>query len=252
MSGLLASVRNVEEALLAAQLGADLIDLKEPARGALGALDPEAAHRIVVALRRAGHVQPVSATLGDLPFVPGALLPAIESMASTGVDFVKLGVFANQSTGATIEALRGLAARNALIAVLFADRPAQDLATLAEAFIGAGFRGVMLDTAAKDGSSLTDHLPLAALSEFVSRARAQGALVGLAGSLRAQHIPLLLPLAPDYLGFRGALTGGARSAGLDAMAFRLVRGRFASPGSVRAGQPPMSRVTAEQDRVAYR
>ena len=36
MSGLLVSVRNVEEALAALEGGASLIDVKEPSRGPLG------------------------------------------------------------------------------------------------------------------------------------------------------------------------------------------------------------------------
>jgi hypothetical protein len=48
---------------------------------------------------------------------------------------------------------------------------------------------------------------------------------GLAGSLRAQHIPALLQLAPDVLGFRGGLCRrGERTGGIDAEAVRAVRG----------------------------
>ncbi len=41
VTGLLASVTDVEEARLGAAGGADIIDLKNPAAGALGALAPE-------------------------------------------------------------------------------------------------------------------------------------------------------------------------------------------------------------------
>ena len=40
MTRLLVSVRNVEEAQIAIAEGVDLIDVKEPSRGALGAADP--------------------------------------------------------------------------------------------------------------------------------------------------------------------------------------------------------------------
>jgi hypothetical protein len=47
---------------------------------------------------------------------------------------------------------------------------------------------------------------------------------GLAGSLRLADIPLLLPLAADYLGFRGALCeGGERVEGLSARPLHQVR-----------------------------
>ena len=51
---LLVSVRSVEEALLAAEGGADFIDLKEPGAGALGGLPIATIRAIVDALRRHG------------------------------------------------------------------------------------------------------------------------------------------------------------------------------------------------------
>ncbi len=64
MTMMLASVRSLDEALIALEGGADLIDLKEPSRGALGALDHAAVRICVQAI---GGRRPVSATIGDLP-----------------------------------------------------------------------------------------------------------------------------------------------------------------------------------------
>ena len=50
MTGLLASVANLAEARLAATVGADIIDLKNPAAGALGALPVGDVARIAEAL----------------------------------------------------------------------------------------------------------------------------------------------------------------------------------------------------------
>ncbi|MGZ8249348.1 (5-formylfuran-3-yl)methyl phosphate synthase, partial [Methylomagnum sp.] len=47
MTGLLASVANLDEARLVAESGADIIDLKNPAAGALGALSVGEVARIV-------------------------------------------------------------------------------------------------------------------------------------------------------------------------------------------------------------
>ena len=41
MTGMLASVNTIDEALWVLNAGVDIIDLKEPANGALGALEPE-------------------------------------------------------------------------------------------------------------------------------------------------------------------------------------------------------------------
>ena len=101
-----------------------------------------------------------------------------------------------------------------LDAVLFADH-SPDLRDLCR-FAAAGCLGVMLDTADKIGGSLLDHLDCASLREFVALGKSHRLLCGLAGSLRLEDVPVLLPLEPDYLGFRGALCWeGQRTAGLD-------------------------------------
>jgi (5-formylfuran-3-yl)methyl phosphate synthase len=218
MTKLLASVRTPAEAVAAIAGGADIIDLKEPGAGALGRL-PDAVLRATLAAV-AGR-RPTSATIGDLPLAPAPILAAVRAMAATGVDIVKLGIFAGDAT-ATLAALAA-AARDGirLVAVCFADRqPDPDIVGRAA---DAGFYGVMLDTADKRAGSLTRHLPPASLARFLDRARERRLLAGLAGSLAAADVPLLLPLAPDFLGFRSALTSGGRDAPLDAAAVARLR-----------------------------
>jgi hypothetical protein len=123
--------------------------------------------------------------------------------------------------------LGGLAlGRVRLVAVLLVDQ-AQE-AGLDLGLIGplrdAGFAGVMLDTADKRAGALPELLAGAALQEFVNAAQGAGLFAGLAGSLFASHVPQLLALAPDVLGFRGGLCReGARNAAIDAQAVRAVR-----------------------------
>ena len=49
MTGMLASVSSLDEARLAIEAGADVVDLKDPAHGALGALEASIAREIVAA-----------------------------------------------------------------------------------------------------------------------------------------------------------------------------------------------------------
>lgn len=226
MTGMLASVSGGEEALSALAAGADLIDFKNPASGALGALLPDTVRAAVARLR--GRVA-TSATLGDLPD-PSAWRSAVRTMHATGVDYLKLGLFPAADIADRVASLRPLTRESRLVVVLFADHdPDFDLLPAIRA---AGSIGVMLDTADKHAGRLTDHLDATCLAEFVRRARAVGLLTGLAGSLRLEDIPRLLPLAPDYLGFRGALCGGDRRATLDPVA--LGRVRAAMPATRRA------------------
>lgn len=201
MTGMLASVNSLEEALLVQQTHVDIIDLKQPQQGALGALDLQTVTEIVLAIHKQ---TPVSATVGDLPMQPELVFNAVKNMAATGVDYVKIGFFPNGDSLATLEKLATLTGQGrALIAVLFADtRP--DLAIIG-ALKNAGFKGVMLDTMNKKAGSLTQLMSLAEIQNFVALAHQAELLCGLAGSLREDDIRALLPLGADYLGFRGAL-----------------------------------------------
>ena len=222
MTRLLASVRTAVEARLALAAGADFIDAKEAASGALGAL-PEAVVRQIIAAVAAR--RPVSATVGDLPMDVDRIVAAVEETAATGVDIVKVGFFPDAGNHAVARAV-GLACRGArLVAVLFADR--QPDCSLLPMLRETGWYGVMLDTAIKNGQGLRAHLSDARLREFVMQARGLDLLVGLAGSLTAGDIEPMVALRPDYLGFRGALCrGGARGGELDPTAIRRVRERM--------------------------
>jgi len=200
MSRMLASVVNLQEALMVQQVGVDIIDLKQPAHGALGALEISIVQEIVLALSATCKI---SATVGDLPMQPEQVYQAVEAMAHTGVDYVKIGIFPNGDSVATLKKLASLAQRFSLIAVLFADA-SPDFSLLAT-LKNIGFTGVMLDTMDKKRGSLLDIMPLIELSNFVALAQSKQLLSGLAGSLRLTDLPSLLPLKADYLGFRGAL-----------------------------------------------
>lgn len=219
MTAFLASVRDCAEAEIVLHAGADVIDCKDPEAGSLGALPHALVRRIV---ERVGGRCPVSATVGDLPMQADVLLRAASDMASTGVDYVKVGVLPAVDVRDCIAAL-GARARDGtrIIVVGFADRPLGF--SLAEAASAAGLHGLMLDTADKRSGSLLDRMSLADLASFVAAARQHGLTVGLAGSLRAADVEPLIRLAPDLLGFRGALCGGDRRHGIHAGASRNIR-----------------------------
>lgn len=196
---LLISVRSAAEAALALEGGADIIDVKEPRDGVLGAVPLPVIRAIVQTV--AGQC-PVSATVGDVPFRDAA--DAARAVAATGVDYVKIGAFDEGArAGLDLRPFAPLvAAGKRLILVMFADR-APDFAIIPR-LGAAGFRGVMLDTAAKGDGGLTAHMDAASLARFLRLARSAGLFAGLAGSLRVGDIAPLLALRPGVLGFRGA------------------------------------------------
>jgi FolB domain-containing protein len=234
---MLASVDGPAEAEIALAGGADIIDLKDPSRGALGAVATDV---IQATVKTVGKRRLVSAVAGDLPMQPGLVAAAARDIAATGVDYVKLGIFPGGDAAACIDAVAGIAACTKLIAVLFADA-SPDLSLLPLLKRG-GFAGAMLDTQGKAAGRLLDHFDLPRLGAFVADCHALGMIAGLAGSLETPDIPRLLVLAPDLLGFRGALCGpGGRTAALDPGRVQAVRGLI----------PPQRHEAGTQD-VDYR
>jgi dihydroneopterin aldolase len=218
MTLFLASVRDEAEAAIALLARPDIIDLKEPRRGALGALDRETTRSIVSLI---GGRAPLSATIGDPPMQPETIGAAVMEKAACGVDYVKFGLFPDGDARRCLDALHPLSRQVNLIVVLFSDRLPDFDAVAAAAAMGAA--GLMLDTADKSRGSLPAYLDPSQLASLVAQAKAHGLTVGLAGSLAAADVPELLPFAPDLLGFRGALCNGSRGASLDPAACAAIR-----------------------------
>jgi dihydroneopterin aldolase len=235
MTLLLAGVRSAEEAETALALGADIIGLEDAARGTLGALDRDV---VRAAVRTIAGRRPVCAAIGDLPMQPDAMAAAAATMTAAGVQYVKVGLFPDPRREECARRLSALARTTKLVGVMFADleSDAGGSVALLRRMGEAGFAGAMLD-ARKGAGRLLDRMDVASLAAFVEACRAHGLLAGLAGSLEPPDIPRLLPLAPDFLGFRGALCrGGDRTAPLDPAAFRLVRELIPpEPGAARGG-----------------
>jgi uncharacterized protein (UPF0264 family) len=219
MTRLLASVQDEHEAEVALEGGSDIIDFKNAREGALGALDP---YVIVSALLRLNRRALTSATAGDWPLDPAALLQAVMRAGATGVDYVKVGLLPGAALENCIKALAPAATQYRIVAVFFADRGVP-LTALRHLHI-AGFAGAMIDTFDKSSGGLRQHMSDRALKTFIEAARDFELYTGLAGSLRTDDIDALARLAPHLLGFRGALCEASdRGAALSAERLRLVR-----------------------------
>jgi len=219
MTLMLASVTSPAEAEMVSAGGADIIDLKDPAKGALGALDTGVSAHIV---RLVGKRKPVSAAAGAADGGPREVVDAVAAVAATGVDYVKVAISRDRAAADCVRALGRHANGTKLVGVFFADcEPNLDMLAL---MAGSGFTGAMLDTAKKGAGRLLDHMDVAALDCFINRCRKNGLMSGLAGSLEAPDVPRLLPLQPDYLGFRGSLCHGRmREGAIDAASVRVIR-----------------------------
>ncbi|HEY9211177.1 MAG TPA: (5-formylfuran-3-yl)methyl phosphate synthase [Methylotenera sp.] len=211
MPQLLISVTSVKEAQIALQCGADIIDLKDPDQGALGALPLALVTEVVTFVNAKGESERkvTSATIGDLAMEPELLLKHALALSKTKVDIIKIGFFRDSSNKFNdyepcLEALKSVAESGVrLIAVLFAEY--EYPASLVTAIKSAGFYGVMFDTAVKNGATFLDYFSIDEMKEIADNVQAQGLLFGLAGSLNLQHVAMLKAIAPDYMGFRGGV-----------------------------------------------
>ena len=198
---MLASVNSLNEARLVLKSSADIIDLKNPEQGALGALPIKTVSTIVQAVNQ---TKPVSATVGDLPMEAELVFNAVSIMATTGVDYIKIGFFPDGNWLRCLSKLTKITQQgHQLIAVLFADT--QPDLSIIKTISDAGFSGVMLDTMDKANGSLSQIMSINEIEKFIASAKKQHLLCGLAGSLKEKDIPKFIPLKADYLGFRGAL-----------------------------------------------
>jgi hypothetical protein len=90
---LLVSPRDIEEARRS--LAADIVDVKRPSEGSLGANFPW----VVRSIKDLSD-KPVSAAIGDFRFLPGGAAMAAYGAACAGADFVKVGLMFNGSSKA--------------------------------------------------------------------------------------------------------------------------------------------------------
>lgn len=212
---LLVSVRSAAEAELALGAGADLIDIKEPSRGALGAADPEVWEKIRgVVYGRA----PMSVALGELLAAP------IEKLATEagGVLFAKIGLAGCQSATGWIARFGRVIAKLPgdvqPVPVAYADWRAADAPAPFVALTLAArcsSRMLLIDTFEKTRGGLLEQFSWEALAELAELAKSARVELALAGSLDADSIERLLPLRPAYIGVRGAVCRGGRSGAVD-------------------------------------
>jgi (5-formylfuran-3-yl)methyl phosphate synthase len=210
MTKLLTSVRNLDEAKIVCRAGSDWLDLKEPNDGALGAVSHETIAEVVTWADLHAPAIPISATIGDCWDDPSCMPEKVRLVSQHGVDYVKVGIYADELPPALTSAIRNsIAAHANLIVLCFAEKPPTAEAIKQIAKLGA--KGLMLDTAEKKTGRLTEKMTPREIVDFVAKVQELGCLCGIAGSLQEADVNRLVDSGADYLGFRGALcTQGER------------------------------------------
>jgi uncharacterized protein (UPF0264 family) len=209
---------NETEAVEAIAGGADIIDVKNPKEGAIGANFPWVIKRIRQITPK--NVE-VSCTLGEVPNLPGAVSLAALGAATTGVNYIKAGLSGLKTPEEAIYLMQNVAkaAKECnpsikVVATGYADAErvgainpllVPEIARKAQADIA------MIDTAIKDGKNLFTFLTINQLRSFVDVAHDYGLKAALAGSLKKEDLLAVQSLGADVAGVRGAAcTNGDR------------------------------------------
>jgi uncharacterized protein (UPF0264 family) len=227
---LLVSVRSAAEAEAALRGGCDLLDVKEPARGSLGAADPEAVAAVCEVVESAGSPVPVSVALGELSeWEEGQTTWS----APARVAFAKVGLSGCGRSRDWPRRWRNLrarfddAAQRPLdwVAVLYADAAAggPEPSLLIDLAATTGCRGVLVDTFRKDTGRLFDHVSPEKLTAWRQAAAEAGLMFAVAGGLRAEDLPRLAGVGPDLVAIRGAACRADRTSEVCGQAVRRFR-----------------------------
>lgn len=208
---LLISPKDVKEASEVIAGGADIIDVKNPREGALGANFPWVIRQIRNLAPK--NVQ-VSCALGDVQNLPGSVSLAALGAATLGVDYVKVGLYGFKTVEEAVYLLQNVCKavkecnpKVKVAAAGYAD--AHRIGTLnpieiPEIARKARVDVAMIDTAIKDGKSLFEFMHAEQLKKFAACSHSLGLEVAFAGSLRKEDLPVVYALGADIAGLRGA------------------------------------------------
>ncbi len=197
--------------------GADIIDVKNPTEGSLGANFPWIISNIQKLVRKYDGLE-ISATLGDFPNLPGTASLAALGLASCNVDYIKIGLKGPKNKQDSIYLLKQLHKAVAdysdkikIVAAGYADSKRFGTINpmlIPEIALESGVDVAMVDTGIKDGKNLFDFMTREQLESFVEFGRKHDLIVALAGSITKEHLSELKELAPDIIGLRGAACEG--------------------------------------------
>jgi uncharacterized protein (UPF0264 family) len=211
---LLVSPSSISEAKRS--VAADIIDVKRPAEGSLGANFPHVIKEI-----KALSVKPVSAAIGDFPYKPGGAALAAYGAACAGADYIKIGLAfsgkqrAREVIAAVVKAVKDEFPQKKVVIAAYSDYERMDTISPFEMAPIAADEGAdlaMVDTGIKDKKSTFEFMDEAELTEFTKKNSELGLETALAGALKFEDLDSLKKINPAIIGVRGMVCGGDRNA----------------------------------------
>jgi len=212
---LLISPKNKTEAIEAIRGGADIIDVKNPSEGSLGANFPWVIKEVLDIVPK--NVE-TSCTIGEMSKLPGSMSLAARGAASIGVNYIKARLSGlrkpEEAINLMAKVVRAVKDFNSDIKVVitgYADAEKIDsinplLVPIIAANVSADV--AMIDTAIKNGKSLFDFMSKEQISNFIDTSHKLRLKTALAGSIRIADLSKIQELKADILGIRGAACTG--------------------------------------------
>jgi len=212
---LLVSVQNTIECINAVEGKADIIDIKNPHEGALGACTPKTIKEIVQISHSFNLL--CSAAIGNVQEPGNASLAALGA-AVCGVDYIKVGLLTEDISIAgaimknVVKEIRNYKNSNLenikIVAVGYADWQRANTFPVEELYnigLASNCDVLMIDTFIKDGKNLFDFLKEKEISNFAKTSKELNFEVAVAGSLRNKEISTLKSIKEiEVIGVRGA------------------------------------------------
>lgn len=206
--GVLVSVRNETEAVIAFQAGVDILDIKEPTRGSLGRCDTVTIRQI---LDRTPPGQCLSVALGELHEwrgeSAGEFLAACDALRR--ISFAKIGLAAQDDRWLKTwrEQVQSFPVHVKPVAVAYVDRlnaRSPEIREIVAAGLELGCRFILLDTFHKARGSLLDYISTDQLAKLL--ASNQELQWVLAGGIKLEVLQAITTSAAcDFVGVRGAV-----------------------------------------------
>ena len=223
MTGLLVSVRSATEAQAALLGGADIIDVKEPRYGSLGAASVEVWQQVAAVVADQAQLSVALGELRDFDPLQVAQLPASTVYAKIGL----AGCAEIADWPARWQqAWTCLPSHVQRVAVCYVDQqcaaaPSWD--QILHQALDAGCKCLLLDTFDKRAGNLFGHWSESQLADVVAQAALEGLFVVAGGSIQGQHQPILAAVGVRFMAVRGAVCRGTRTGPLQADLVKQLR-----------------------------
>ncbi len=202
---ILISFRSIDEVSEECLKYVDILDLKDPEKGAIGAWKIDNLKKII---SNFGNKIKISATLGDEEEVY-KILNKLEIFDSLRLDYIKFGIFTNdiKQLKLLLNSIKKNNFQTELVPVIFVENEflRNFLHENIEQFKMFGYNFLLLDTYSKDAGNIFEICSQDYLRTLLKQSSLNSLNIGLAGKLNFSNIPQLVKLQPKIVGFRSAV-----------------------------------------------